>query len=80
MDTVFGNSGPCILEEYSLKFEEQKTQIEILTQELSAFRNDNQQLIEQAAHDTANLEGKETEIQKLKRQLATIQRESNKVG
>ena len=66
-DTVFGNAGPTILEEYQLKVEEQTKELSELSIQLKQLQNDNQQLIEQADTDLKLLESKSAEIEKQKR-------------
>ena len=74
-DTVFGNSGPTILEEYQRKVEESSKELSEVQLQLSQLQSDNQQLIEQSVRDTQTLEGKEVELERQRRQVANLTKE-----
>ena len=66
-DSVFGNAGPTVLEEYQRKVEETQKELQEAQLQLSQLQTDNQQLIEQARRDTSSLEEKEIELEKHRR-------------
>ena len=74
-DTVFGNSGPTILEEYQRKVEESSKELSDVQLQLSQLQSDNQQLIEQSVRDTQTLEGKEVELERHRRQVSNLTKE-----
>ena len=74
-DTVFGNSGPTILEEYQRKVEESSRELQEVQLQLSQLQSDNQQLIEQSVRDTHTLEGKEVELERYRRQVSNLTKE-----
>lgn len=76
LDFVFGSSGPCILEEYQVKVEEQKRELNEKIQQINQLQKDNEYLVKQAIQDTENLETKEKEIERLKRSNNKLQKEN----
>lgn len=76
IDFFFGNSGPCILEEYQVMVEEQKKEISKKDSELKTIQNDFEQLFNQQKQDNRMLEEKGKEIEKMKRTISKLQKEN----
>lgn len=75
-DFLFGSSGPCILEEYQVKVEEQKKELGQKNQLLKQLQKDYENLFQSSQQDTRMLESKEAEIERLKRSVNKIQKEN----
>mmetsp|Transcript_23012 Transcript_23012/g.22359 ORF Transcript_23012/g.22359 Transcript_23012/m.22359 type:complete len:116 (+) Transcript_23012:745-1092(+) len=74
-DYAFGNSGPCILEEYQVKVEEQKKELQEKHLMVKTLQKDYEFLFQQNEKDTKMLESKEQEIERLKRSVNKLQKE-----
>lgn len=69
-------AGPSVLEEYQARAEEQKRELQEKDAQIRQLHREQEQLVEQAHQDTRNLELKEQEIERLKRSLNKLQKET----
>lgn len=72
IDLFFGNSGPCILEEYQVMVEEQKKEISMKDQQLKTIQSDFEMLFQQQKLENKMLEEKGKEIERLKRTISKL--------